>query len=156
MHYNTHRNVKHLFNSLFFPMQHKRRITIEFKPGLLAPAVIPILLASFSLLLQFTVRQKRKLPKNCCNYLLVSSTIGVAIVTYNGDVFFMGIILILSTRWISLINTFLSGHQIYTNAFSFFFRHFGLLCSSPFTGDIKPLYKTVFKMRIIETIFSNW
>lgn len=72
------------------------------------------------------------------------------------DVFFMEIILILSTRWISLINTFLSGHQIYTNAFSFFFRHFGLFCSSPFTGDIKTLYKTVFKMRIIETIFSNW
>lgn len=90
MHYNTHRNVKHLFNSLFFPMQHKRRITIEFKPGLLAPAVIPILLASFSLLLQFTVRQKRKLPKNCCNYLLVSSTMGVAIVTYNARCVFYG------------------------------------------------------------------
>lgn len=94
MHYNTHRNVKHLFNSLFFShdrrQEHKRRITIEFKPGLLAPAVIPILLASFSLLLQFTARQKRKLPKNCCNYLLVSSTIGVAIVTYNARCVFYG------------------------------------------------------------------
>lgn len=138
-------------------MQHKRRITIEFKPGLLAPAVIPILLASFSLLLQFTVRQKRKLPKNCCNYLLVSSTIGVAIVTYNARCVFYGDhINLVNSLDISYQHVSIGTSDIHKCIFFLIFRHFGLFCSSPFTGDIKTLYKTVFKMRIIETIFSNW
>lgn len=133
MHYNTHRNVKHLFNSLFFShdrrQQHKRRITIEFKPGLLAPAVIPILLASFSLLLQFTARQKRKLPKNCCNYLLVSSTIGVAIVTYNARCVFYG-------DHINLVNSLDISYQLSTRFYQdirytqmHFLSSFGILDS---------------------------
>lgn len=159
LHYNTHRNVKHLFNNLLFPMIEDRKQeedNYRVPPSPLAPSVIPILQLAFLSCYNLLWDKKRKLPKNCCNYLLVYSTIGVAIVTYNVRCFFMRIILILSTPWISLINTFLSGHQIYTNAFSFFFRHFGLFCSSHFTRDIKTLYKTVFKMRIKETIFSNW
>lgn len=114
---------------LFFPMQHKRRITIEFKPGLLAPAVIPILLASFSLLLQFTARQKRKLPKNCCNYLLVYSTIGVAIVTYNARCVFYG-------DHINLVNSLDISYQLSTRFYQdirytqmHFLSSFGILDS---------------------------